>query len=160
MEECGWTVVESHGQVWIQHAHAHLEQVAKYLGACVDDGSNPIDSGAEQILASVVSLAQLVGYEVMGSEGESHPEFYRTIVTPNVPKIGHALVSVCENASQVWGSVYSHASIPLSKCLDVIQDQVVRHATTYRTFVARIHALCMQILFGPCLLYTSPSPRD
>lgn len=149
VEECGWTVVESHGQVWIQHAHAHLEQVAKYLGACVDDGSNPIDSGAEQILASVVSLAQLVGYEVMGSEGESHPEFYRTIVTPNVPKIGHALVSVCEDASQVWGSVYSHASIALSKCLDVIQDQVVRHATTYRTFVARIHALCMQILFGP-----------
>lgn len=130
LEQCGWSVVEVHGHAWIQRAIAHLEHVAA-------------NGATNALLVSVVPLARLAVFDVMGRESESHPEFHRTVTAPHITKMGHAIVSVCEARHTAT------SSRALAQLFDALAFHVGLYSNTYRTHVARIHGLCMQTLFGP-----------
>lgn len=139
IEQCGWSVVEAHGAVWVQRACTHLERVSAHMkdvGACATP------------LISVAPLAELVGTRVMGAESEAHPEFHRSVTAPHIASFGHAILGVCESALLAFGSETSEASAAIAQLLRTLCLQVWLYASVYRTHVARLHALCMQVLFG------------
>lgn len=130
VEQCGWSVVEVHGHAWVQRAIAHLEHVAAH-------------GATTALLVSVAPLARLAMFDIMGRESESHPEFHRAVTAPHITKMGHAIVSVCEACHAAT------SSRALAQLFDALAFHVGLYSNTYRTHVARVHALCMQTLFGP-----------
>lgn len=142
VEQCGWSVVEAHGHAWVQRAMSHLEHVAA-------KGVPPA------LLVSVAPLVRLAVFDVMGRESEAHPDFHRAVTAPHITRMGHAIVSVCE-ACQAGPSSRAFAQL-----LDALTLHVRLYPHTYRTHVARMHALCMQTLFGPyAAMDASVMPRS
>ena len=142
VEQCGWSVVEAHGHAWVQRAMSHLEHVAA-------KGVPPA------LLVSMAPLVRLAVFDVMGRESEAHPDFHRAVTAPHISRMGHAIVSVCE-ACQAGPSSRAFAQL-----LDALTLHVRLYPHTYRTHVARMHALCMQTLFGPyAAMDASVMPRS
>ncbi|WFD01857.1 hypothetical protein MOBT1_000537 [Malassezia obtusa] len=123
LAQAGWHVAESQGPAWIQKVLTHSEHVAMRPDA----------------LASLLPLLELVVGQVMGREGSAHPEYYRVVVAPHVPKAAAALVTLAELAP-------ADALVPL---LTLITKHLGQHASTYRPHVSKLHALCMRLLFHP-----------
>ncbi|WFD23011.1 hypothetical protein MEQU1_001695 [Malassezia equina] len=138
----GWKVAETFGAAWIQRTHSHLEQSAQ---RCRSAGA----------LAALDPLSQLVLFmseNLMGRESTTHPEYHRVVVAPWISKWGQAVVTVLELAAV---QPLSCATVPaMSRLMDALALHVELYARTYRTLTPRIHALCMQLLFGA---FSSPA---
>lgn len=132
----GWKVAETFGAAWIQRTHSHLEQSAQ---RCRSAGA----------LAALDPLSQLVLFmseHLMGRESTAHPEYHRVVVAPWISKWGQAVVTVLELAAV---QPLSCVTVPaMSRLMDALALHVELYAHTYRTLTPRIHALCMQWLFG------------
>ncbi|KAI3625400.1 hypothetical protein CBS9595_000761 [Malassezia furfur] len=124
LEQAGWVVAEEHGAQWIQKTLTHAEHAA----------SQPTS------LPRLLPLLVLVVERVMGRESTAHPEYYRVVVAPNVPKLATALVALAEAAEP-------HTSL-LEPLLQLLLSHVGRHPSVYRPHAAPLHGLCMRLLFG------------
>ncbi|WFC94458.1 hypothetical protein MBRA1_001088 [Malassezia brasiliensis] len=124
LEQAGWAVAEEHGAQWIQKALTHAEHAT----------SQPM------LLPRLLPLLTLVVERVMGRESTAHPEYYRVVVAPNVPKLAATLVALAEAAE-------AHTSL-LEPLLQLLLSHLGRHPSVYRPHAAPLHALCMRILFG------------
>lgn len=124
LEQAGWAVAEEHGAQWIQKTLTHAEHAASHPAS----------------LPRLLPLLALVVDRVMGRESSAHPEYYRVIVAPNVPKLATALVALAEAAQG--------DATQLEPLLQLLLLHISRHPNVYRPHAAPLHALCMRILFG------------
>ncbi|KAL4400994.1 hypothetical protein ACI68E_002318 [Malassezia pachydermatis] len=147
MDQCGWSIVEAHGSVWVARVHAHLEHTA----------TAPASSA---VLASLAPLVRVVTHGMMGIESMAHPEYHRTVVSPFISKMGHAMLSVVEAAWAAWGvHMPETAASALAELLSCVREQLACTPTTYRPHVGKIHTLCMHMLFGSYAA-SEAAPRD
>lgn len=136
LSQAGWKVAETFGATWVQRTHTHLDQVAQRFRT----------AGEMAALDPLAQLANLVTSNLMGRESTAHPEYHRVVVAPWISKYAHAVLSVLELAAT---QPLSPATVPaMSHLMDALALHVELYAHTYRTFTSRIHALCMQLLFG------------
>ncbi|WFD19397.1 hypothetical protein MCAP1_001627 [Malassezia caprae] len=136
LSQAGWKVAESFGATWIQRTHAHLDQAAQRLRT----------AGTLAALDPLAHLAAFVMTELLGRESIAHPEYHRVVAAPSISKYAHATLAVLELAA---AQPLSPATVPaMSQLMDALSLHVELYANTYRTFTSRIHALCMQLLFG------------
>lgn len=120
----GWDAVEANGGAWVHRALALCEQALLQM-----------QGGSEKARDALLPFLGVVVREAMGAEASAHPEYYRVVIAPNVPKLASALVEL--------------AAEPNADLLALLYASFVRNATTYRPHVAKLHALCMRILFAP-----------
>lgn len=137
LSQAGWKVAETFGATWIQRTHTHLDQVAQRLRT----------AGAFAALDTSAQLAAFVMTDLMGRESTAHPEYHRVVVAPWISKCAQAVLSLLELAAT--HPLSSATALAMSRLMDVLALHVELYAHTYRTFTPRIHALCMQLLFGP-----------
>ncbi|PWN48938.1 hypothetical protein IE53DRAFT_388858 [Violaceomyces palustris] len=94
------------------------------------------------LLSSALSL---VTNHILTSPSPSRQEFNRQVVLPNLPKFAQALSNLADAISQS-GRVQRDAQA-LHLVITTLASQLRTHPAAYRQLAAKIHALCIRLLF-------------
>ncbi|WFD30189.1 hypothetical protein MSPP1_001206 [Malassezia sp. CBS 17886] len=135
LDECGWRIAEAHGKAWIDRAHANMEQAAKH------------NTDRPAAVADCLPLARLAVTQLMGRESLAHPEYHRVVVAPQIAPMAAATLALV-GCAQEWAASHAPGSPALPALLVLVAEQLRLYASTYRPHAARLHALCMEVLFA------------
>ncbi|WFC97695.1 hypothetical protein MYAM1_000414 [Malassezia yamatoensis] len=128
--QAGWTVAEDLGELWIQQLLLHGEYALSQ----------------RQISPALLPVLKVSMDRMAGQEARAHPEYYRVVVSPNLPKVASLVVSLmelCEIRDPFFITLLTQTT-----------SHIQQHPSLYRPHVSRIHSVCIRALFQP---YTSES---